>query len=100
MSVPITPYAQASPGGLDADGCHVCRTGCLRYGLESGERHCHLKPVEELRSMAAVQEAQAASESETQPSMAPDLLFILFIAAVVSIFFRFRHKPGKPIRNP
>lgn len=33
--------ALASPGGLDAFGCHVCRTNCAAYNLEVGERHCH-----------------------------------------------------------
>jgi len=33
--------ANAHPGGKDANGCHVCRTNCEKWGLRYGERHCH-----------------------------------------------------------
>ncbi|MFD2214888.1 MBL fold metallo-hydrolase [Metabacillus endolithicus] len=31
----------ASPGGLDSNGGHTCRTNCSQYGLENGEYHYH-----------------------------------------------------------
>ena len=31
----------AHPGGRDANGCHVCRTNCEKWGHRYGERHCH-----------------------------------------------------------
>ena len=36
----ITPVS-AHRGGLDANGCHTCRTNCESYGLSYGEYHCH-----------------------------------------------------------
>lgn len=32
---------QAHPGNTDASGCHVCRTNCEKWGLKTGEYHCH-----------------------------------------------------------
>lgn len=37
--VPVT--ASAHPGGTDAYGCHTCRTNCPKWGLSTGEYHCH-----------------------------------------------------------
>ena len=31
----------AHPGGLDANGCHTCKTNCAKWGLSNGEYHCH-----------------------------------------------------------
>ncbi|UGB30508.1 MBL fold metallo-hydrolase [Metabacillus sp. B2-18] len=31
----------ASPGGLDSNGGHTCRTNCSQHGLETGEYHYH-----------------------------------------------------------
>lgn len=31
----------ASPGGLDKSGCHTCKTNCSKWGLSSGQYHCH-----------------------------------------------------------
>ncbi|PGE83953.1 hypothetical protein COM55_18460 [Bacillus pseudomycoides] len=36
-----TTAAYASPGGLDKNGGHTCRTNCGKYGLETGEYHYH-----------------------------------------------------------
>ncbi len=33
--------ALAHPGRTDASGCHTCRTNCSKWGLSSGEYHCH-----------------------------------------------------------
>jgi endonuclease YncB( thermonuclease family) len=40
LSLPATT-AHAHPGPVGSDGCHVCRKQCDRWGLASGERHCH-----------------------------------------------------------
>lgn len=38
-------------GGTDSEGCHVCRTSCDFWGLETGERHCHqVKEIPEKKS--------------------------------------------------
>ena len=34
-------FAYAHPGGRDAQGCHVCKTNCEKYGVKPGVRHCH-----------------------------------------------------------
>lgn len=31
----------AHPGGLDDNDCHYCRTNCSKWGLDTGEYHCH-----------------------------------------------------------
>ncbi len=31
----------AHPGRTDSNGCHTCRTNCSKYGLKTGEYHCH-----------------------------------------------------------
>lgn len=31
----------AHPGGLDSSGCHTCKTNCPKWGLSTGEYHCH-----------------------------------------------------------
>lgn len=33
--------AFASPGGLDSNGGHYCRTNCAKYGYKTDEYHCH-----------------------------------------------------------
>lgn len=33
--------ANASPGGLDKNGGHTCRTNCAKYGLKTGQYHYH-----------------------------------------------------------
>ena len=45
----------AHPGNTDASGCHTCRTNCPKWGLSSGEYHCHRakalpQPQEPIRS--------------------------------------------------
>jgi micrococcal nuclease len=36
-SMPI----QGHPGRTNASGCHTCRTNCAKWGLSTGEYHCH-----------------------------------------------------------
>lgn len=31
----------AHPGKLDKSGCHTCRKNCSRWGLSTGQYHCH-----------------------------------------------------------
>lgn len=31
----------AHPGRTDGSGCHKCNTNCIKWGLNSGEYHCH-----------------------------------------------------------
>lgn len=45
----------AHPGNTDSSGCHTCRTNCSKWGLSSGEYHCHRakalpQPLEPIRS--------------------------------------------------
>jgi len=40
----IPTSSVSSPGGLDARGGHHCWTKCSRYGLRTGQFHCHRKP--------------------------------------------------------
>jgi hypothetical protein len=40
LSISPMPVS-AHPGGLDANGCHTCRTNCEDYGLFYGQYHCH-----------------------------------------------------------
>jgi murein L,D-transpeptidase YcbB/YkuD len=47
--------ASAHPGNTDASGCHTCRTNCSKWGLSTGEYHCHRakalpQPLEPIRS--------------------------------------------------
>lgn len=37
----ISALVHAHPGGLDADGCHTCRTNCVQHTLVDGQYHCH-----------------------------------------------------------
>ena len=37
----IATPAFAHPGGLDKNGGHYCRTKCAKYGLTTGQYHCH-----------------------------------------------------------
>lgn len=45
----------AHPGRTDSSGCHTCRTNCSKWGLSTGEYHCHQaktlpQPVEPVKS--------------------------------------------------
>jgi hypothetical protein len=33
--------ALAHPGGLDQNGGHYCRKNCTKWGLSTGQYHCH-----------------------------------------------------------
>lgn len=36
-------FAEAHPGGVDANGCHVCHTNCEKYSVPYEVLHCHVK---------------------------------------------------------
>lgn len=45
----------AHPGRTDSSGCHTCRTNCAKWGLSTGEYHCHQaktlpQPIEPVKS--------------------------------------------------
>lgn len=54
----LTPsFVSAHPGNTDAYGCHTCRTNCPKWGLSTGEYHCHQakslpQPKEPVKSSA------------------------------------------------
>jgi len=56
ISILIFPFISfAHPGRTDSSGCHTCRTNCAKWGLSSGEYHCHNskgvpQPVEPVKS--------------------------------------------------
>lgn len=37
----IPSVSLAHPGRTDSSGCHTCRTNCSKWGLSTGEYHCH-----------------------------------------------------------
>lgn len=39
LIVPSVSFAH--PGRTDSSGCHTCRTNCAKWGLSTGEYHCH-----------------------------------------------------------
>lgn len=41
ISLLATSTAFASPGGLDTNGGHYCRTNCAKYGYKTDQYHCH-----------------------------------------------------------
>lgn len=55
LSVFLVTPVFAHPGRTDAYGCHTCRTNCSKWGLSSGEYHCHRakelpQPIEPIKS--------------------------------------------------
>jgi hypothetical protein len=44
VALVIVAGLTASPGGLDRRGGHHCWTKCTRYGLYTGQYHCHRAP--------------------------------------------------------
>jgi hypothetical protein len=54
FTIPLISHAH--PGNTDAYGCHTCRTNCPKWGLSTGEYHCHAskglpQPSEPVRSI-------------------------------------------------
>lgn len=55
FSLALPGTVSAHPGNTDAYGCHTCRTNCPKWGLSTGEYHCHKakslpQPKEPIRS--------------------------------------------------
>ncbi|MEK7106740.1 MAG: peptidoglycan-binding protein [Patescibacteria group bacterium] len=53
--IAIPSVTLAHPGRTDSSGCHTCRTNCPKWGLSTGEYHCHNakalpQPKEPIRS--------------------------------------------------
>jgi hypothetical protein len=51
----LPAITQAHPGRTDSSGCHTCRTNCSKWGLSTGEYHCHQaksvpQPIEPIKS--------------------------------------------------
>lgn len=41
MCLFIPSVVSAHPGNTDGSGCHKCNTNCTKWGLNTGEYHCH-----------------------------------------------------------
>jgi hypothetical protein len=41
LSLLFPSVSLAHPGRTDSSGCHTCRTNCAKWGLSTGEYHCH-----------------------------------------------------------
>lgn len=55
LSVFLPVVVFAHPGRTDSYGCHTCRTNCAKWGLGTGEYHCHQakvlpQPIEPIKS--------------------------------------------------
>ncbi|OGZ44267.1 MAG: hypothetical protein A2756_05370 [Candidatus Ryanbacteria bacterium RIFCSPHIGHO2_01_FULL_48_27] len=55
LTLSLPGIVSAHPGNTDASGCHTCRTNCPKWGLSTGEYHCHRakalpQPKEPIRS--------------------------------------------------
>lgn len=61
--------ARAHPGGLDSEGCHVCRSNCAWHGLQDGDRHCHGEP-----NLAADELPPLAEPEQVEPDIGPEIL--------------------------
>lgn len=57
-------FASAHPGRTDSNGCHYCRTNCVRWGLSDGEYHCHNSG------------SQSSSSSGSSKSTTPSVRYI------------------------
>ncbi|OJH16138.1 hypothetical protein BLX88_25395 [Bacillus obstructivus] len=62
--VPFTLNANASPGGLDKNGGHYCRTNCAKYGLKTGQYHYH-------NADGSISLTKPSSKPVTKPAVKP-----------------------------
>ena len=58
-------FVFAHPGGVDANGCHVCRTKCEQYGVLYNVLHCHNKSAS---STPAISSSSPATISAPAPT--------------------------------
>lgn len=63
-----TESAEASPGGLDSNGCHTCRTNCAQYGISTGFYHRH-DPVRACSAQIAQPTAEPPAPEPTSTSV-------------------------------
>jgi murein L,D-transpeptidase YcbB/YkuD len=68
--------ALAHPGNTDSSGCHTCRTNCPKWGLSTGEYHCHRakalpQPLEPIRSHNNGTTEPWPEYKNTAPAVAP-----------------------------
>lgn len=63
LILPISVFAH--PGRTDANGCHVCRSNCERWGLSNGEYHCHNKPAPIIKQAKTEARIQARASVNT-----------------------------------
>ncbi len=74
----LPPIASAHPGRTDAYGCHTCRTNCAKWGLSTGEYHCHnakalpqpLPPVTS-HSNGVTEPAPQYAKPKVEPTVTP-----------------------------
>lgn len=67
--VPYTLNANASPGGLDGNGGHTCRTNCAKYGLKTGQYHYH-------NSDGTISITKPSTSNPTKPAAAALTVYI------------------------
>ena len=91
----IPAIVSASPGGLDANGCHVCRTNCAAYHLETGERHCHRVAKQEETISAHVVTAKDTKQIDFSNVVTGIAILLLGIACGAVVW---KNVFSKPVR--
>lgn len=76
FSLALPATVSAHPGNTDASGCHTCRTNCSKWGLSTGEYHCHRaktlpQPKEPIRSHNNGTTEPWPEYKEISPKVAP-----------------------------
>jgi len=74
-------FSFAHPGRTDAYGCHTCRTNCAKWGLSTGEYHCHRskgveqskEPIKSHKTETGIGYTEPASEYKIPKIAAPSL---------------------------
>lgn len=60
----------AHPGRTDSNGCHTCRTNCGKWGLSTGQYHCHNGGTSSSSSLSK-SSSSSSSEKNTGGVAAP-----------------------------
>ena len=63
----VTIPVSAHPGKTAADGCHICKTNCDKWGVPWYERHCH-------GGAATVEEAPLLPTATLVPTRKPTVV--------------------------
>ncbi|MBU5210548.1 copper amine oxidase N-terminal domain-containing protein [Heyndrickxia oleronia] len=66
ICIPFTINVIASPGRLDGNGGHTCRTNCAKYGLKTGQYHYH-------NSDGSISLSRQTAKRVSKPSATPAL---------------------------